>query len=281
MKVAIQGIKACFHEMAAQKHFGKNVEPIECMTFQQLCEQVECGEAEFGVMAIENTIAGSLLQNYSLLMKYGFYVVGEVYLNIQMNLMALPGQSIEDIKTVQSHPIALSQCAEFLWNVPHINWVEVDDTALAAKDIAENNKQGVAAIANILAAEYYCLEILAKRIETHHQNFTRFLILSKQNKKVDEANKASICLQLKHENGSLAKVLQIFSANNLNLTKIQSVPIVGKPYEYKFHIDMEWIDYNDFLVAMNEIKPSTTSTIIIGEYKKGIFELQHDYTTSK
>ena len=274
MKVAIQGIEACFHEMAALKYFGNDIQPVACMTFKQLCEAVKDGTAEYGVMAIENSIAGSLLQNYALLMRYGFHVVGEVYLNIQMNLMALPGQSISDIEVVQSHPIALSQCSEYLWNLSHVNWVEVDDTALAAKDIADLKKMKVAAVANKLAADRYGLEILAERIETHHQNFTRFLIISKSYEKVFDANKASTCIQLRHENGSLAKVLNLFSKLNLNLTKIQSVPIIGKPYEYKFHIDMEWIDYVDFRRAIEEINQFTTSVKVIGEYKKGTFKLE-------
>jgi prephenate dehydratase len=273
MKVAIQGISACFHEMAAREYFGKEVTPVECMTFQQLCESVKNGSADFGVMAIENSIAGSLLQNYALLMKYGFHVIGEVYLNIQMNLMALPGQKIEDLHTVQSHPIALSQCSEYLWSLPHVKWLEVDDTALAAKDIANNIKEGVAAVANVLSAEMYGLEILEKRIETHQQNFTRFLIISTDKKEVVGANKASTCLLLKHEHGSLAKVLNVLSENNINLTKIQSVPIVGRPYEYKFHIDMEWTNYDDFTNSIEAITPFTASSVIIGEYKKGTYEL--------
>jgi len=273
MKIAIQGISACFHEMAAREYFGNSVTPVECMTFQQLCESVKNKSADFGVMAIENSIAGSLLQNYALLMKYGFNVIGEVYLNIQMNLMALPGQKIEDLHTVQSHPIALSQCSEYLWNLPHVNWVEIEDTALAAKDIFDHHKIGVAAVANLLSAERYGLEVLEKRIETHPQNFTRFLIISNDKKKVEGANKASTCLQLKHENGSLAKVLNIFSENNINLTKIQSVPIVGKPYEYKFHIDLEWKEYTDFSTSIEAINAYTTSSIIMGEYKKGTYEL--------
>lgn len=273
MKVAIQGIAACFHEMAAQKYFNDEIQIVPCMTFHDLCESLEAGQADYAVMAIENSIAGSLLQNYALLMKYEFQIVGEVYLNIQMNLMALPGQDIGKLKTVQSHPIALSQCADFLWSLPHLRWVEVEDTAWSAKDIAENKKCGVAAVANTLAAEKYGLDILARRIETHKQNFTRFLILSKRQQKVFFSDKASSCLLLKHEKGSLSKVLNVLALHQVNLTKIQSVPIIGKPYEYQFHVDMEWENYEAYQKAINEISPFATSVKVLGEYKKGNYEL--------
>lgn len=272
MKVAIQGISACFHEMAAAKYFGSSVEPVTCMTFHKLCEALHTEDATYAVMAIENTIAGSLLQNYALLMKYNFFVIGEVYLNIQMHLMSLPGQKIENLTSVQSHPIALSQCATFLWKYPQLNWVEVSDTAWGAKDIAEHKKTNVAAVANTLAAERYGLEILEKRIETHRQNFTRFLVLSKNKFLQKDANKASICLKLKHEKGSLSNVLTVFTVQNINLTKIQSVPILGKPYEYQFHIDIEWDSDGDYQKAIEIVRAEAAEVRLLGMYKKGNYE---------
>lgn len=273
MKVAIQGISSCFHEMAAVKYFGQGIAPLECMTFERLCEALHSRKATHAVMAIENTIAGSLLQNYTLLMKYNFFVIGEVYLNIQMHLMALPGQQIETLTAVQSHPIALRQCAAFLWKYPRLNWVEVADTAWSAKDIAEHKKRNVAAVANELAAERYGLEILARRIETHRQNFTRFLVLSSDKPSQINADKASVCLKLKHQKGSLAKVLNVFARCNINLTKIQSVPILGKPYEYQFHIDIEWNNDVDYQRAIEGVKAEAAEVKLLGMYKKGNYEL--------
>lgn len=273
LKIGIQGIEASFHEMAAIKHFGTGITPIECLTFQQLCEALNKETCDFAVMAIENSIAGSILQNYALLMKYNFTVIGEVYLNIQMNLMALPGVSLSNIDTVQSHPMALRQCSEFLWTMPDKKWVEMEDTALAAKQITEKQLNSTAAIANTLAAERFGLNILKSRIETHKQNFTRFLILSKLPLPIENANKASICIQLKHENGSLGRVLNVFTQNNVNLTKIQSVPIIGKPYEYSFHIDFEWRNESDYEQSMNEIDEHIILKTILGKYKKGNFNL--------
>lgn len=273
MKIAIQGIEASFHEMAAQQYFGNSIEVVECLTFQRLCEAVKSGEADYAVMAIENSIAGSLLPNYALLNKYQLWVMGEVYINIQMHLMALPETSLDELHTVQSHPIALQQCAEFLWTLPHAQWLEVEDTALAAKDIRDGNLNHTAALASSLAAERFGLEIIKSRAETNKQNFTRFLAISKEQVENDKANKASLRLQLKHEQGSLAQVLNIFNENEINLTKIQSVPVIGKPYEYAFHVDVTWNDYNQYQMASEAIQAIAAVFEVKGEYEKATFNL--------
>tara|TARA_Y100000782_G_scaffold66442_1_gene72286 strand:- start:21687 stop:22511 length:825 start_codon:yes stop_codon:yes gene_type:complete len=273
MRIAIQGIEASFHEMAAQQYFGKDIEVVECLTFQQLCEAVKSQKADSAVMAIENSIAGSLLQNYTLLNKYQLWVMGEVYINIQMHLMANPGVVLEDVHTVQSHPIALQQCAEFLWSVPRLQWLEVEDTALAAKDIRDRKLSDTAALASSLAAERFGLQIIKERAETNKQNFTRFLAISAQKLENESANKASLRLQLKHEKGSLSAVLNVFNAFDINLTKIQSVPIVGKPYEYAFHIDVTWNEYQDYEQAIEKLRKNIPLVEVMGEYEKAAFNL--------
>ena len=273
MRIAIQGIEASFHEMAAQQYFGKDIEVVECLTFQQLCEAVKSQKADYAVMAIENSIAGSLLQNYTLLNKYQLWVMGEVYINIQMHLMANPSVVLEDVHTVQSHPIALQQCAEFLWSVPRLQWLEVEDTALAAKDIRDRKLSDTAALASSLAAERFGLQIIKERAETNKQNFTRFLAISAQKLENESANKASLRLQLKHEKGSLSAVLNVFNAFDINLTKIQSVPIVGKPYEYAFHIDVIWNEYQDYEQAIEKLRKNIPLVEVMGEYEKAAFNL--------
>lgn len=268
-KVAIQGVTGCFHEMAARKHFGQDIQTVECTTFKLLCDAVESGEADFALMAIENTIAGTLLQNYSLMQEYDLKITGEVYLNIQMNLMALPGVELEDIMTVQSHPIANRQCMEFLRTLPHATIVDMEDTALAAKQVSEQQLRTTAAIANSLSAQIYGLNILKSRIETHKKNFTRFLVLSKEAVSSEAHNKASLSFQLGHTPGSLADTLLIFKQHQLNLTKIQSVPIVGKPYEYNFHVDLEWKSRTNFDAAMEQTLAIVHNMHVLGEYTKG------------
>jgi prephenate dehydratase len=271
--IAIQGIEASFHEVAAQKYFGNEISTIKCLSFQDLCEALKNKEADYAIMAIENSIAGSLLQNYGLLQEYSFNVIGEVYLRIKMNLMALPGTKLEDIKFAQSHPIAIRQCSHFLKSLPNAQVEEKEDTAICAKNIAENKLVGVAAIASEAAAKYFGLEILAKGIETNQQNFTRFLVLSNTKEADIENNKASIFFQLPHDPGALANILNLFAKGRINLTKIQSVPIIGKPYEYNFHLDFEWKDYDNYLNVMKNVREITENLEILGEYKKGKIDI--------
>ena len=268
-KIAIQGIESSFHEEAAYKYFGQEIETIECLSFQDLCDSLKNEESDFAVMAIENSIAGSLLQNYGLLQEFNFRIIGEVFLRIRMNLMALPGTRIEDLKIAQSHPIAIRQCSQFLKGLNGVLLEEKEDTALCAKQIADQKIENVAAVASESAAKIFGLEILAKGIETNKQNFTRFLILSRVADKSNADNKATLFFQLPHDPGALAKILNILAAYSINLTKIQSVPIVGKPYEYNFHVDMEWELYSSFKKAMQKVEEIAVNLEILGEYKKG------------
>jgi prephenate dehydratase len=272
LKIAIQGIETSFHEVAAKKYFGENITSDECWTFTELCESLNSGKSDFAVMAIENSIAGSLLQNYGLLQDYHFYILGEVFLRIEMNLMALPGTKLEEISVVQSHPIAIRQCMQFLQNLPNIKILEKEDTAACAKEIAELNLKGYAAIANKAAAPRFGLEILASNIETNKNNFTRFMVLGKKPLESDKNNKATLFFNLPHDPGSLAKVLNLFAEHNINLTKIQSVPIVGLPYKYNFHVDIEWQNYSDYQKAKKAILPFIVNLSILGEYQKGDFD---------
>jgi prephenate dehydratase len=268
-KVAIQGIKASFHEEAAFKFFGKDIETIECNSFKQTCDKLESGEADFVIMAIENSIAGSLLPNYTLIREYNFAVTGEVYLPIQLHLMALPGIKFEDIKYATSHPIAIRQCVDFFDDFPHIQVIESSDTAACAKKIRDEQLTDTVAIANTLAAELYGLNIIERRIESNKKNYTRFLILQKDKKEdTNEINKASICFQVGNHVGALSKVLNIFAELNVNLTKIQSMPVLGKRNEYYFYVDMEWSNMESYDTAIRKALKYTVNFNIMGEYKK-------------
>jgi prephenate dehydratase len=221
-------------------------------------------------MAIENAIAGSLLENYGLLKDFHLKIIGEIYLHIKMNLMALPGVKKEDITEIHSHPIAIKQCAEFIdATFGEISLDDNFDTAGAAKDIAKNKLTNVASIGNDRTAEIYGLEILDQSIETNKRNYTRFLILSKHNDPNENANKASICFEVGHFHGALARVLNIFAENEINLTKIQSVPIIGKPEEYSFHVDIEWEKIDKYEHAIHKVLKNATSLTILGEYIRG------------
>ncbi len=265
-KVAIQGIRASFHEEAAFKFFGENIETVECNSFKQTCEELKHKNADYVVMAIENSIAGSLLPNYSLLREYNFPIVGEVYLPIQLHLLALPGVKFEDIKYVQSHPIAIRQCIDFFDEFPHLQVIESNDTAACAKLIREENLTDTVAIANQLAAKLYNLEIMERRIESNKKNYTRFLILAQKTADDAEINKASLCFQVGNDVGSLSKVLEIFAAQQINLSKIQSMPVLGKRNEYNFYVDIEWKQQTDYDSAIRRVLKHTVNFTIMGEY---------------
>lgn len=275
-KIAIQGIESSFHEEAAYKYFGRDIETVNCLSFQDLCDSLKSGDSDFAVMAIENSIAGSLLQNYTLLQEYNFSILGEVYLRIKMNLMALPGTLLSNIKIAQSHPIAIRQCSKFLKGLDNVLLEEKEDTAICAKLIAENKMKGIAAIASESAAEIFGLEILARGIETNKKNFTRFLVLSNESEISESDTKATLFFQLPHDPGALAKILNILAAYSINLTKIQSVPIVGKPLEYNFHVDMEWELYSSFKKAITVIEGIAVNLQILGEYKKGLIDINNE-----
>ena len=274
-RIAIQGVKGCFHEQAArlfyQEHGHIVPQTVECLTFDDLYKSVDNGLADAAVMAIENTVSGGLLPNFELLRKYDRKIKGEVFLRIQQNLMALPGQSIEDIKEVRTHYMAINQTREFFKDYPWIRLVESDDTAKSAADVAENGLMGVGAVASTLAAELYGLEILAESIETYKQNFTRFLILDDA-LEVDKTkvNKSSMCFTLPHAPGSLAHVLTILSFYGMNLTRIQSLPIPGQEWQYFFYVDIKFDDYVRYEQALSAVRPLMEDLHILGEYVSAI-----------
>ena len=272
-KVAIQGGYGAFHEIAAQHYFqNDNIEIVPANTFKDLFKSLKMNHADLGIMAIENSLAGSILPNYSLLQESNMKIIGEIYLRIRQNLVALPGQKIEQLKEVFSHPIAILQCQLFFDSYPEIKLLDSIDTALSAKEIAEKKLKGVGAICSIMAAQKYGLEVLAEGIETNKMNYTRFLILSDRigYHKVDKNNnKASLSFALHHESGSLSKVLSILSYYNINLTKIQSMPIIGKDWEYQFYVDVTFEDYVMYRQALDAIRPFNSRLEIMGEYSKG------------
>jgi prephenate dehydratase len=273
-RVAIQGIRASFHEEAGLRYFGENAQMIECNSFKQTFESLKNRDADYVVMAIENSIAGSILPNYTLLLDYGFPVVGEIYLPIQLHLMALPGVKFEDVKYVTSHPIALRQCVDFFDEYPHLKIVESSDTAACAKRIRDEQLTDTVAIANSLAASLYGLDVLERRIESNKRNFTRFLILTHHdNMEKKTANKASLCFQVSNKVGALAKVLNIFAEEGLNMSKIQSMPILGKRNEYNFYVDVEWDEQKHYDAAIRQILKYTQNFNILGEYERHDDEL--------
>jgi prephenate dehydratase len=270
-KIAIQGVKGCFHEQAARLFYEgqgcSSPEIVECAEFDDLYKSLSSGQAQAAVMAIENTVSGGLLPNFELLRKYDRKIKGEVFLRIQQNLMALPGQKIEDIKEVRTHYMAINQTREFFKDYPWIRLVESEDTAKSAADVAQNNLLGVGAVASELAAHLYNLEVLAHSIETYKQNFTRFLILD-DGLQVDKAqvNKASWCFTLDHKPGSLAHVLTILSFYDMNLTRIQSLPIPGQEWQYFFYVDIKFEDYLRYEQALSAVRPLMEDLNILGEY---------------
>lgn len=267
-RIAIQGIRGSFHEEAAFKHFGEDIETIECDSFKATCEALKHKKADHVVMAIENSIAGSLLPNYNLLQEYRFAIIGELYLSIQLHLLALPGVKLEDIKFVESHPIALRQCGDFFDEHPYLKVSEGMDTAACAKKIADNKLTTTAAVANSLAAKLYGLDVLDRRIETNKKNYTRFLILAPVAIESPKANKASISFQTDNSIGSLAKILNFFAENNINLSKIQSMPVLGRRNEYIFHVDLEWKSLPEYEKAIRKTLKHTVNFNILGEYEK-------------
>jgi prephenate dehydratase len=269
VKVAIQGIATSFHEVAALTHFKEDIQTVECMSFHILCDSLQTGDSDFAVMAIENSIAGSILPNYFLLQEYHFSIIGEVYLPIHMHLLALPGVRMTDIKSIESHPMAIRQCSDYLHRLNGIEIRESDDTAYSAKKVAEKKLKDTAAIANEQAAKKFGLDILEKRIETHKKNFTRFLILTKRIPVNADTNKASLCFEVANEVGSLADTLMTFKDHTINLSKIQSIPIIGKPSEYSIHVDVEWKRRKNYDDAVKQVLRQVKNLNILGEYKKG------------
>ena len=269
--VSIQGYEGSFHQVAAQQFFGKNIRVIPCATFREVVKIAGSKkESDGGVMAIENSIAGSILPNYNLLQKSNLQVVGEIFLHIRQNLLVNSGVKLQDIKEVHSHPMAIQQCLEFL---DKYDWklVETEDTALSAKLLHQHRNRHTAAIASRLAAELFQLEVVAPNIHTLKNNYTRFLILKRESDPatIHDANKASVNFHTDHSRGSLAKVLTRIAEGGINLSKLQSFPIPGSDWKYSFHADMEFDSLEQFKEVIQAIKPLTAELKIYGVYKKG------------
>lgn len=276
-KVAIQGTLGSFHDIAAHKYFeDDDIELICCATFEDLFESVRQDSQHIGMLAIENTIAGSLLHNYELLRQSGLQIVGEHKLRIKHNFVCLPDEDWADIREVNSHPIALMQCREFLSHYPHIKVVEAEDTALSAELIQKNQLRGHAAICSLAAAELYGMKVLQEGIETNKHNFTRFLVVADpwqvdelNRRRANEVNKASLVFTLPHTEGSLSQVLSILSFYRINLTKIQSLPIIGREWEYQFYVDVSFDNVLRYKQSIAAITPLTKELKILGEYEEG------------
>jgi prephenate dehydratase len=268
LKIAIQGVPGSFHHQVALKQFGEDCQILPFTTFESVAKSIAQGDADFGVMAIENSIAGAILPNYDLIDRYDLNIKDELYLPISHQLMSLPGQKLEAITEVRSHPMALLQCKAFLAKHPHIHQYDDVDTASVAKRIAEEKLNGVAAIASRIAAEIYGLEILAKDIQTIQDNFTRFIILQERAKPTEsQPNKASFKITIRNEAGGLAKLLTMLAEKQLNLSKIQSIPVIEKPWEYSFFIDAEFKDFALYIEAMKLVTKDFGDLKIFGEYR--------------
>ncbi|MCD4833056.1 MAG: prephenate dehydratase [Bacteroidales bacterium] len=271
MKVSIQGIKGAFHEEAAKNYFKSEIEVIPNITFDDVINSVQNQKADFGIVAIENTISGTIHTNLNLIKQSSLKITGEVYLQIKQNLVALPNSKLENINQVQSHYMALNQCRDFLRKYPKIKLVESEDTALSIKQIADEQLENIGAIGSKLAAEYYGLEIISESIETNKKNYTRFLILElNTNVESGDNNKASLAITLPHKKGSLAIILNIISFYDINLTKIESVPVIGEPWHYLFYIDVQFDSTEIYLQMIQSLNPLADEIIILGEYKSGI-----------
>lgn len=270
-KVAIQGGLGAYHDIAARNYFGEEIEIVPCLTFKEIFLKAQKDEHLIGIMAIENTIAGGLLLNHDLLKLNDMKIAGEHKLRISHTLSALPGQRLEDIREVVSHPMALMQCSDFIESLPQVKVVEHEDTALAAKEIMDGNTPGVAAICSKLAAEVYHLEVIREGIETNKRNFTRFLVLAHEEmvgeiRKSSDIDKASLVFVLPHSEGSLSRVLSVLSFYDINLTRIQSLPIIGREWEYQFYIDLTFSNFERYRQSIKAILPLVGNLKVLGEY---------------
>ncbi|OWP64284.1 chorismate mutase [Hymenobacter amundsenii] len=269
--IAIQGFEGSFHQIAARQHFGAGVAVQPCRSFGELTAAVVSGNAAAAVMAIENSIAGSILPNYTLLRRAGLRVVGEVYLHIRQHLLALPGQTMADIREVHSHPMALLQCTDFLGRYPHWRLVETEDTARSAQRLREQPRPGVAAVAGQFAADLFDLALLAPDIHAEPHNYTRFLVLTRPADAPVESrpNKASLYFEAPHASGSLARVLTAVAAQGVNLSKLQSCPQPGRTWHYYFHADLEFDDPARLTDTLTALAPLTEGLQVLGSYRRG------------
>lgn len=268
-KVAIQGIQGSNHHQVVREYYGEDASLLECMSFDELVQRLIRKEAGMGVMAIENSIAGSILPNYNLVFHHQLHIVGEHYLNIHHHLMALPGQGLGDIREVHSHPMALLQCMKFLHEIPGLKLVEDQDTAETARRIRDKGLKGIAAIAPRMAASLYGLNVIAPEIETIKNNSTRFIIIHTQNHQhpPEAIDKASLRFLTDHKRGSLATILNVMSDCNLNLTKIQSLPVIETPWKYAFFVDVTFENYENFRKAKALLELMAEDFRVLGEYK--------------
>ncbi len=274
-KVTIQGVAGCYHDAAARAYFlPQEIDTVPCDTFNSMFEVLDTDASLLGILAIENTIAGALLQNHELLRKSNLTIIGEHKMRISHVLAALPGQRIDQLTEVNSHPMALMQCEQYLRRHPNLRIVEKTDTAGSAKDIAEESLLGHAAVCGEFAAKLYGLDILEKGIETNKRNFTRFLILAdplvaqELKPKDEELNKASIVFTLPHTQGALSKILTIFTFYDMNLSKIQSMPIIGREWEYRFYVDITFDSFVRYRQALDAVRPLLNDFKVLGEYKE-------------
>lgn len=270
-KIAIQGFEGSFHQLAAQHFFGKSVQVVCCATFSEVISvATRQSQSDGGVMAIENSIAGSILPNYNLLQRSNLKIVGEIYLQIKQNLLVNPGVELSDIREVHSHPMAIQQCFGFL---DKYDWklIETEDTALSAKHIHQHKNKHAAAIASTLAADLFQLNIIVPNIHTLKNNYTRFLVLQPEAAamEINDADKASINFQTDHSKGSLAKVLTQIADGGINLSKLQSFPIPGSDWKYSFHADLEFESLEQFNNVLKKIEPLTNLLTVYGVYKNG------------
>ena len=271
-RVAIQGYKGCFHEQAARLFYDAPIGIVESDTFEGLFSALDAREADAAVMAIENTVSGGLIRNFELLRSQSRKVKGEVYIRIQQNLLTLPGQRLEEIHEVRTHYMAINQTRPwFEKNAPWIRLTESEDTAKSAAALAASGEKGVGAVASELAAQLYGLDILAPGIETYKQNFTRFLIVDDALEVPQEQrDKALLCFTLPHKPGSLAQILTILSFYDMNLTRIQSLPIPGHQWQYFFYVDIKFADYLRYRQALQAVRPLIEDFQILGEYKSAL-----------
>ncbi|APG66232.1 prephenate dehydratase [Tenacibaculum todarodis] len=269
--IAIQGAEGSNHHKVAHDFYGTSIELKECMSFDVLVDSLLDGSATLAVMALENTIAGSIIPNYALIDNNNLHIIGEEYLNINHHLMCLKGQELKDIKEVWSHPMALLQCKEFFKKHPHIKLIEDVDTAEVAKRIANKNLKGIAAIAPKIAAEIFDLVVIEDEIQTIKDNSTRFVIVqtTAPNNGIDQINKASLKFQLNHKRGSLAAILNVLSDCKMSLTKIQSLPVIETPWKYSFFVDVTFDDYKEYKKAEAILKIMAEEFKILGTYKNG------------
>lgn len=271
VKVGIQGVKGAFHEEAALNYFGGEIGIVPQVTFSELIESVKTGESDFGMIAVENTISGTIHSNLSLIRAARLKICGEVYLRIEQNLAALPGTQVSDLQQVHSHYMAIDQCRDFFRNFPEIKLMESEDTAMSMQMVADQQLKNVGAIGSKTAALHYGLEILASGIETNKKNYTRFLVVQKPENELDsQFDKASLALTLPNSTGSLAEILTLIASFGIGLSKIESVPVVGEPWHYLFYLDLLFDEAEKYLEMLKTLRPFTDELYILGEYKSNL-----------